>query len=241
LSEPYEKTLWITPLSMSRVFYIANSPILEYKRRGFISAGNPISGHLAVLITRKRVSWNHRVRSVEDYTEYAGRGRRISCMPTCHSCGTENSATNVFCGDCGASLNGHGEYYVLHAVTQQRSGPLTEETVKEWIAQKRLSASDSVALAGAQTWTPLLHSPFAKLVSEQITISRLAATTCPRCGSGMVAVIRRSGFGLALILIGILLTPVLIGIPIFIVGMIIRHGGSGKTYLTCPCCKYSAS
>jgi hypothetical protein len=161
-------------------------------------------------------------------------------MLNCNSCGTENSATNVFCGGCGASLNSHGEYYVLHAATQQRSGPLTEEAVKEWIAQKRLSTADSVAQAGAQSWTPLLQSPFAKFAAEQITINRLAATTCPRCGSAMAAVIRRSGFGLALILIGIALTPVIIGIPIFIVGMIVRHGGSGTTSLSCPICRYSA-
>jgi hypothetical protein len=58
----------------------------------------------------------------------------------------------------------------------------------------------------------------------------------------MIARVKQSGTGLALILVGIVLIPIFIGLPIFIVGMVIRHGGKGgKAYFSCPICNYSTS
>ena len=143
--------------------------------------------------------------------------------------------------DTGASSAGPN-YYVLHAVTKQTSGPLSEETIQDWISQKRITLQDSVTRQGEQHWTPILQSPFGTRIADQANLDRLAATTCPRCGSAMVARIKQSGTGLALILIGIALTPLFIGIPIFIVGMVMRHGGKGgKAYFSCPICSYSTS
>lgn len=143
----------------------------------------------------------------------------------------------------GTDVVGAGpHYYVLHAATRQTSGPLSEDTLKEWISQKRITLQDSVTRHGEQNWTPILQSPFGKPLADQATLDRLAATTCPRCGSAMLARVKQSGTGLALILIGITLSPVFIGIPIFIVGMVMRHGGKGgKAYFSCPICNYATS
>jgi len=68
-----------------------------------------------------------------------------------------------------------------------------------------------------------------------------AAGTCPRCSTAMAVVIKRSGLGLALIILGIILTPVVgIGIPIFIVGYVMRFSGKGRACYRCPRCNYSS-
>jgi GYF domain 2 len=133
------------------------------------------------------------------------------------------------------------EYYVLNAATRQTYGPLAEETLKEWILQKRITLQDLVNKQGEQNWTPILQSSFGKPLIDQANLDRLASTTCPRCGSAMIARVKQSATGLALILVGLFLTPILIGLPIFIVGMVMRHGGKGgQAYFACPTCTYSS-
>jgi hypothetical protein len=69
---------------------------------------------------------------------------------------------------------------------------------------------------------------------------RITSTTCPRCGAGMAVVIRRSGLGLALIVIGLLTTPLFcIGVPIFAVGFVMRFSGKGRAVYQCPGCNYT--
>src|ERR1041384_420849 len=141
----------------------------------------------------------------------------------------------------GNAISGTSQYYVLNAVTRQTYGPLSEETLKDWISQKRVTLQDSVTKHGEQNWIPILQSPFGRPLADQANLDRLASSTCPRCGSAMIARIKQSGTGLTLILVGLFLTPILIGLPIFIVGMVIRHGGKGgKAYFGCPTCNYSS-
>jgi DNA-directed RNA polymerase subunit M/transcription elongation factor TFIIS len=168
--------------------------------------------------------------------------RGVGSMRACSQCGTENGVTSASCISCGVSLtSGAVEYYVLQARTNEILGPISEEGIKEWILQKRITSRDSLTLVGDSTWTPLLQSQFSQNLVEQINVERLTASTCPRCGAGMVAVARGSQLGLWLIIVGVVLTPVFcIGTFLWVWGMILRHGMKGKTYLQCPRCKYSA-
>lgn len=132
------------------------------------------------------------------------------------------------------------EYHVLQASTNQTFGPLTQEVVKEWIAQKRLSKADAVAKIGGQGWTPLLQSEFADYILNQINIERMVASLCPNCGAEMVVLAKSSQAALWLIIFGVILTPVFcIGTVLWVWGMILMHGKKGKTYYQCPRCKYT--
>lgn len=162
-------------------------------------------------------------------------------MPTCSKCGTENGVTNFACLGCGAALeSGAIEYYILQATTNQVLGPIRETDVKDWISQNRLTSRDSLAVTGNSTWVPILQSQFKEYLVDQMNVERLAASTCPRCGAGMVALAKRSQAGLWLIIVGVILTPVCIGTALWIWGMILMHGTRGQTYLQCPRCKYTA-
>jgi predicted RNA-binding Zn-ribbon protein involved in translation (DUF1610 family) len=108
------------------------------------------------------------------------------------------------------------------------------------ILQRQISVNDSVAVQGSNNWIPVSQSVFAPHVAQQLNIDRMASSTCPQCGAGMAVVIKRSGLGLALIIIGVVLTPAFgIGIPIWIAGMIIRWGGKGQAAYRCPRCNFS--
>ncbi|MBI1763822.1 MAG: zinc ribbon domain-containing protein [Acidobacteria bacterium] len=76
---------------------------------------------------------------------------------------------------------------------------------------------------------------------EQANLARLAASTCPNCSAAMAVVIKRSGLGLALVILGVALTPFLIGIPLFIAGYMLRFGGKGRACYRCPRCNYSSA
>lgn len=95
--------------------------------------------------------------------------------------------------------------------------------------------TEHVSDDGERTVDPVSKAPV------QVQTGSLPSMPCPRCGSGMVWRVKRSGFGLALIIIGIVLTPVIIGIPIWILGMVVRHGNNGQMYLLCPYCQYSSA
>jgi hypothetical protein len=134
------------------------------------------------------------------------------------------------------------EFYILQASTNQTFGPLTNGVVREWIAQKRISKIDSVTKSGEQNWVPLLQSEFADEILNQISLERLAASTCPRCSAEMVVLVQDSKLGLWLIIVGVVLTPVFcIGTFLWVWGMILRHGTKGKTFYQCPRCKYTTN
>ena len=184
-------------------------------------------------------------------------------MAFCKKCGSAVPDSGRFCQSCGAESNplpsaelavspAQGVsaavafapvsdlYYVSSQGTGQISGPFNGEAIQALVVQQRVTINDSIAMAGSQIWAPILQSKFASLVTQQANQSRIASSTCPRCSAGMAVVIKRSGLGLALVLIGIALTPVFgIGIPIFIIGFIIRWGGKGTASYRCPRCNYS--
>jgi hypothetical protein len=130
--------------------------------------------------------------------------------------------------------------YSVRYATGEVDGPYDESTINMLILQNRLQITDSVSLQGSGCWIAIFQSKFAPLVTQSTVTGRLAASTCPACGSPMAVVIKRSGVGLALIIAGVVLTPLFgIGIPIWIIGMIIRWGGNGTAVYRCARCNYA--
>jgi hypothetical protein len=131
-------------------------------------------------------------------------------------------------------------YYVSTFATGQVTGPFSEEAVHSLIVQQRITINDSVAQQGSQIWMPVMQSRFAALVSQQANLNRIAASTCPRCSAGMVVIIKRSGLGLGLFIAGLALTPVFgIGLPLLIIGLVLRWGTPGTAAYRCPRCNFS--
>lgn len=181
-------------------------------------------------------------------------------MAFCRTCGSVIPESALFCTGCGAGIVSETPsdsvtltappsqisaapemlYYVANSMGQSM-GPFNEEVVRSLIAQQRVTIKDSVRIDGASGWIPVTQSKFASLVAQQTGMNRLATSTCPTCGAGLVVQIKRSGFGLALIIIGFCLTPFFgIGIPIWVVGMVIRWGGKGKAFYRCARCNFSS-
>src|SRR5579872_127438 len=174
-------------------------------------------------------------------------------MTACTTCGGALAEGTSHCSTCGTMETALAlppppplvpfaipeiRYYVTWA-HGERGGPFTEDTIKLLIAQQRLKITDAVQAEGATQWIPIAQSKFASLVAQRATITRLASSTCPMCGANMAVVIKRSGLGLAPVILGIVLTPVCgIGIPLWIVGYTMRWGGKGKAAYRCPRCQY---
>lgn len=133
------------------------------------------------------------------------------------------------------------QYYVLQAQTNQTFGPITEVEVREWIQQTRLGKLDSISKVGENNWIPLSLSEFQSDLTSQLALQQIAATTCPNCNAEMVVVKGNDQLGLWLIIIGVVLTTVCIGLPLWIYGMIRLHGNKGKVYYQCPRCKFTTS
>lgn len=132
-------------------------------------------------------------------------------------------------------------FYIHKNSTKETFGPLTEETIKEWINQKRINAYDSISKIGDENWIQISNSNFSDQIVRQIRTDQIISSTCVRCGAQMYAVVKDSKLGLWLIIIGVILTPVfLIGTPLWVIGMIMRYGCKNKTYYTCPNCKFNA-
>ena len=177
-------------------------------------------------------------------------------MGFCVTCGSALPPTGRFCTTCGAASAAatlpvqaqftapqfaapvRGLYHVSYA-SGQTAGPVTEDTIRTMIAQQQIHATDSIQLDGSNCWLPVAQSYFAPLFGQQPIVPRAVLNTCPGCGAPMAVVIKRSKGGLALVVIGICLIPFIIGIPIFIVGYIMRFGGKGKAGYQCPRCNYA--
>lgn len=178
-------------------------------------------------------------------------------MGFCTNCGSTIPERAQFCTNCGTKSGtvqtetesvsvpppppppAPSLYYVAYA-TGQVGGPFEEEVLRDLIAQQRVKVTDSVRPASSTAWVPVVQSKFAPLAAQQANMDRLVASTCPSCGAGMAVVIKRSKAGLVLVIVGILLTPILVGIPIFIVGYIMRWGGKGQAGYRCPRCNYAS-
>jgi hypothetical protein len=166
-------------------------------------------------------------------------------MACCATCGEELLEEAHSCKESGVeaiaqvSLPPESIYFVRYS-TGQTDGPYDESTIKMLIAQHRLQITDSVSLQGSGCWIAVFQSKFAPFVTQSAVTGRLAASTCPACGAAMAVVIKRSGLGLALIITGVALTPLFgIGVPVWIIGMIIRFGGKGTAVYRCGQCKYA--
>jgi len=132
-------------------------------------------------------------------------------------------------------------FFVHSKLNGQTYGPADGATIRQWLVARRVVATDSVCQAGSSEWIPILRSEFASAATDEIRVQQLSAATCPRCSASMVAVIRRSGAGLLLIILGVLLTPFIIGIPLWIIGYSMRFGGKGKIAYQCPRCNFSTA
>jgi len=180
-------------------------------------------------------------------------------MTKCANCGANNPQDSRYCQKCGKQLDSTAslatvappvqvltanpvgaEYYVLHRADQRKVGPLRPEDVATLVRAGQLSVHDDVQEAGGNGWTPMLQSNLRGRVLEGAHDARLVSSSCPHCGAGLVVQIKRSGFGLFLVILGIVLTPALLGIPIFIVGYVIRWGGKGKAVYRCARCNYAS-
>lgn len=172
-------------------------------------------------------------------------------MSFCTTCGASLQTSAQFCTGCGGKVETVGAeqiqgaaitdglYYIAYG-TGQTVGPLTCDAVKSLIAEQKIKVSDSIRRDGSDPWMPIVQSEFAPLIAQQANMVRLAASTCPGCGAGMAVVIKRSKAGLVLIIVGLLTTPLFgIGIPIFVVGFILRWGRKGQAAYQCPRCNYA--
>ena len=172
-------------------------------------------------------------------------------MASCTKCEALLDESAVFCRVCGTKREtlvldqqdggAKKQYYVSYA-TGGRVGPLGHDEVNRLIREQQIKISDSVCAVGEDRWMPITQSEFAELIAQSGSMERLAASTCPRCGAGMAVVLKRSRLGLVLIIIGLITTPLFgIGIPIFIVGFILRWGRKGKAAYQCPRCNYATA
>jgi hypothetical protein len=178
----------------------------------------------------------------------------------CSKCGSPVSDSHQTCQSCGSNLSSQPLvlapsrptaavsvaaapsgvlYHVSSPMSGQVSGPFNETAIQSLIAQHQIGINDSIAVHGTNTWIPITQSKFSYLVTQHTSVGRVAASTCPHCGAGMAVVIKRSGLGLALIIAGVVLTPVIVGVPIWIIGMIIRWGGKGTAAYRCPRCNFA--
>lgn len=134
------------------------------------------------------------------------------------------------------------EFYILKADNPEPFGPISEGTVKEWIAQKRISTLDMITAKGREEWIPITASQFATDITTLMSREEIESTRCPHCGRNLVIMHKSSSTGLWLIIIGVILTPVFcIGTALWVWGMMLRHGTKGKFYYECPQCRWKSA
>lgn len=131
------------------------------------------------------------------------------------------------------------EYFVQIARTNETFGPLSENQVREWIRQERIGKLDSVTKTGEENWTPLPYSDFQSDLATQISMQQMSASTCPNCNAEMVVLVGANKADVWLLIIGIITSTFVCGIPILIWGLYRYHTGKGKSYYQCPRCKFT--
>jgi predicted RNA-binding Zn-ribbon protein involved in translation (DUF1610 family) len=104
------------------------------------------------------------------------------------------------------------------------------------IARQQIKITDSVIASGGSAWVPITQSPFARFIVTQASVDRLAASTCPRCGAAMAVVTKSSALATIFIIVGIFFTVALIGIPLIIIGVMMRR--KVRVAYQCPRCNY---
>ncbi len=181
-------------------------------------------------------------------------------MASCTQCKSTITDEAKFCTTCGASaettlvippsppdsmpLPGKAtpeQRYLVTWGTGELGGPFSEDEIKLLITQQRLKITDAVMAEGASQWISIGQSKFAAFATQHAQVARLASSTCPMCGAAMAVIIKRSGLGLALIVAGVLLTPLCgLGIPVWIAGYSMRFGGKGTAAYRCPRCNHES-
>ena len=176
-------------------------------------------------------------------------------MGFCTNCGSTVPEEAKFCVRCGipvasktiaataggttieVTVSPGPTWHVTYA-TGQTGGPFTEDEIRSMIARQQIKITDSVAVSGGTGWVPITQSPFARYIVAQASVDRLAASTCPRCGAAMVAVVHQSSMATILIIVGIICTVFVIGIVFIIIGVMMRR--KGRVRYQCPRCNYRA-
>lgn len=137
-------------------------------------------------------------------------------MSFCPACGSAQGNDGAFCPKCGSAIATS-----VTSTSLQRTAPPPLDP-----AQVQVASQLAMGTAAA-----VIHQ-------------RIVSNTCPRCGSGMAVVMRRSRFGLALFLFGLMI----VWIPIFgwvfgtlmmVTGFYLRWGTKGRVHYQCPGCNYS--
>lgn len=180
-------------------------------------------------------------------------------MAKCATCSADQDDASVFCQSCGSRMKLYGAhesnvpsppplsgdlnttFQVRPAASGVVSGPYSEPVLHQYINQGTVSITDSLWDPSIGQWTMISRSRFAPAATAAASYVRVATSTCPQCGSPLVATVKRSTAGLVLIIVGFVLTPMFgIGVPIWIIGFAIRFGGKGKLRLRCARCQYTA-
>lgn len=160
-------------------------------------------------------------------------------MASCTSCGATLTEETRFCDMCGLevaprAIAGSAKVKTIEVIappaatwyvtlaTGQAGGPFNEDVIRGMIARQQIKITDSVLGTGGSTWVPITQSSFAQFFVAQASINRLAASTCPRCGAEMTVVTKNSVLATFLI-IGVCFAPFIIGIPLIIVGLVMRR------------------
>jgi predicted RNA-binding Zn-ribbon protein involved in translation (DUF1610 family) len=174
-------------------------------------------------------------------------------MGFCTSCGSTVSEGTRFCNKCGLSVASTSIVETANArtieviappiatwhgtfATGQTGGPFTEDAIQSMIARQQIKITDSVIASGGSAWVPITQSPFARFIVTQASVDRLAASTCPRCGAAMAVVTKSSALATIFIIVGIFFTVALIGIPLIIIGVMMRR--KVRVAYQCPRCNY---
>lgn len=138
------------------------------------------------------------------------------------------------------AANAEPTYYVFLAISKERVGPISQVALRQWIQERRIGVADSVCEIGRASWVPIGQSPFGVELREVAAAARLEASTCPRCGAGMLAVAKNRGMWLAIFWVGLFTSVGCIGIPLMIIGWSMAYGRRAKLEMTCARCAYTA-
>jgi hypothetical protein len=131
------------------------------------------------------------------------------------------------------------EYFVRKAQSNETFGPISAQEVRDGIRKTHIGKLDHVCKSGDEKWLPISISDFQEDIKNQIALEQMSASTCPNCNAGMVVLVGNDKLGLWLIIIGVVLTPIVCGIPLWVWGMMRFHGRKGKSYYQCPRCKFT--
>lgn len=145
-------------------------------------------------------------------------------MPFCNSCGAPRDDGAAFCTKCGAPANPSSTPAPSTSISP--SGHVQAVARQPDPAQVQVTAQMAMGAAALAT-----HQ-------------RLATSTCPRCGSGMVAIYRRPIIPSLIVFFGVLIMfiPIIgwvFGPLMIIAGIVFYFVSRGRLRYQCPGCNYT--